>query len=275
MVTQLRRPIKVKTSQKELNLIDRRNALLKRLLHVIQTSPKLARTPNKRGEQPIAFIWRLFREGFLFDFNYSLESAAVVAAIRSQLTNAWIVIETLLQVVSSSSKGNFRALHAAASTDCPLEMFQFIIDNFPEQVFELDEDGRTALDIVLSSSSRNNKSDFAKKVNMILKANPSAANNYNKKRKYALHEAVSISCHGSWENGLVLKNFIKAAPNALSSKDPQTGMYAFQIAATVGDSVDELNSTYHLLRAMPLLIDGSCASIDCNLMRRIKKRRLR
>ena len=268
MVTQLRTPIKVTPSQTVLNVIDRRNALLHSLLNAIESNPKLAVTPTRKGEQPIAFIWRLFREGFLADNLDEGKSTATIVAVRSQLNNAWKVIEAMLRSMSSSTRKSFRVLHAAAGCECPLELFQFIIVNFPEQVHEVNEEGQNILEIALASSIQD-KSEFAKKIELILKANPSAAGIRNHKRRYPLHEALSLKCSGSWEDFTVLDTFVKAAPGALTTKDIVTGMFAFQIAASSGDSIIDLSKTYHILRQMPCLIKDTTVVNSANKRRRL------
>ena len=255
-------------SQPQLEVLERRNAILTKLLWTIQSKPSLANAKNKQNELPIAFVWRLFHHKFNNE-----EPSFYTNAMRMQLNAAWRVIEVLLQaayygyVLKDNEIANFRVLHAAAGVDCPIELVRFILENYPEKAYDRDEHGRFALDIAAAANNGNS----VEKINLILEANPAAAsiedsNNCTKskkRRRFPLHEAVSRG-NKSWEDGAALKNLIRAAPQALSSKDAVTGLYAYQVAASSGSSVKELNVTFELLRSTPSLI---VPSVTCKRRR--------
>eukprot|EP00816_Leptocylindrus_hargravesii_P008437 CAMPEP_0196814348 /NCGR_PEP_ID=MMETSP1362-20130617/42756_1 /TAXON_ID=163516 /ORGANISM="Leptocylindrus danicus, Strain CCMP1856" /LENGTH=357 /DNA_ID=CAMNT_0042190933 /DNA_START=13 /DNA_END=1083 /DNA_ORIENTATION=+ len=245
------------------NQIMRRNMLLMKLMNAVSSNPKLASVPNKYGELLIVFVWRLFQSCF--------DEVETLADISQDgwLGNAWHMIVMLLKIgyhgaVDLPEGTTFRELHAVAGCDCPPELVDFVLDFFPEQAYQEDENGRYALDVAASFISsehvENELNEYSHeissrcsarkmrqgKIEMILQANPSVLQNRN--GNHPLH--IAISSGKQWSKGV--ESIFRAFPSALSAVDKTTNLYAFQLAAA-GHEAD-LRTTYELLRSMPDLI---------------------
>jgi len=274
-----------------MNVLEKRNALLRKLESVIMNNPKLATVPNQQGELPIAFVWKIFE---FYDDDVDGESALCSSATNNNpqvihmLDMAWRVCTLFLEaaykgtIVSNSITGTnddsnkFRILHAAAGTDCPLGLVKFILKNFPEQAYERDEHGRYALDVAALFQANAKldqklnqcvKDTLESKLEMILNVNPGAASvnkenddsrfdqSRSRQRKYPLHLAASSG--KSWEEGM--HALVELCPQAVMETD-ERGLYAYQLSASSGVNVDTVGSTFQLLRSMPACLTNSLNS---------------
>ena len=274
-------------------LISRRNQLLTKLKGAIRTNPRLALVPNKYGELPIAFVWRLFQS--CFDEVTSRDEVLE----GGRLANVWDMITLLLQVgyhgkIITTDNETFRVLHAAAGTFCPVELIHFVLEFFPEQAFVKDEQGLCPLNIaaasVIPAYAEEEMNEYGHaislrscdpskgKIDMIYEANPEAATVCDNNSCYPLHIAVSNGKR--WNNGI--QCLLRALPDALSIAANDTALYPFQLSAIGNDG--DLSTTYMLLRAMPDLIATPHEKIQPSSKRRrkagicrlpLKKRRLK
>jgi hypothetical protein len=158
-----------------------------------------------------------------------------------------------------SDPDSLSIVYAAVSLgalNCPLEVLTYVLDRYPEQVFQRDRWGQLPMHIAVGPSSwshatgRKYKPREQEFVSLLLDAHPGAAKerilaNHD---RYPLHAAL-VNRH-IWDGGI--QDLFHAAPEILLVADPLTKLFPFQLAAIpVRDTKVELDTIYHLLRSQP------------------------
>jgi hypothetical protein len=151
-------------------------------------------------------------------------------------------------------------LHAAVSLGalrCPIEILQHVLQRWSDQFNVKDQWGQLPLHIAVGPSSwssatrRKYKPREQPFIQLLLQAYPEAASipmMIADHGPYPLHSAIAN--RHSWSGGV--QELFLAAPHVLLVQDPWTKLYPFQLAAIpVRDTVVELDTIYHLLRARP------------------------
>jgi hypothetical protein len=152
------------------------------------------------------------------------------------------------------------ALHAAVSLGalrCPVEILQHVLQRWSYQFNIKDQWGQLPLHIAVGPSSwssatrRKYKPREQPFIRLLLQDYPEAASirmMIVDHGRYPLHSAIAN--RHSWSGGV--QELFLAAPHVLLVQDPWTKLYPFQLAAIpVRDTVVELDTIYHLLRARP------------------------
>jgi hypothetical protein len=164
-------------------------------------------------------------------------------------------------------------LHAAVSLGalrCPIEILQHVLQRWSDQFNVKDQWGQLPLHIAVGPSSwssatrRKYKPREQPFIQLLLQAYPEAASipmMFVDHGRYPLHSAIAN--RHSWSGGV--QELFLAAPHVLLVQDPWTKLYPFQLAAIpVRDTVVELDTIYHLLRARPdILTFIDIAPIHC------------
>ena len=159
-------------------------------------------------------------------------------------------------------------VHAAVSLgtlSCPAEVLEHVLTKWPGQVQIQDTWGQLPLHIVVGPTTwspttrRKYKPREQKFLSLLLQAYPHAAqersctnenhdHDHHHHHRYPLHSALAN--RHTWEGGV--QDLFHAAPHVLTIPDPFTRLYPFQLAAIpVGDTIVDLDTIYHLLRAQP------------------------
>ena len=193
----------------------------------------------------------------------------------------------------------FLPLHAAALQSClPFSLFSFMIGVYYDQLSKRDIVwGRTPLAIAAASGPESIKAAFLSpmlmnpstrgdgstadgdgidhdntaltsattKIQLLLRECPSVARIRDNDGRYPLHLAAMSGIH--WESGV--EELFNSYPQALGITDPVSGLFPFQIGASVtATQVDEvaadcggprhhdITTTYRLLRADPSLLSA-------------------
>jgi hypothetical protein len=178
----------------------------------------------------------------------------------------------------NSHADNRFILHAAVSLgalSCPIDVLEYVLRRFPEQVSKRDRWGYLPLHIAVSpapwngSTRRKYRPREQQFVAALLRAHPDAArtrlcdsaakpDNYGDCR-YPLMTALSN--RHAWSGGVW--DLFRAAPEVLQFRDPVTGLYPFQLAAVPsGETTNDLDTIFELLRAQPqvmILMDTTSA----------------
>jgi hypothetical protein len=169
-------------------------------------------------------------------------------------------------------------VHAAValkSSGCPLWALFYVTVHYPEQYTMVDATGRFPLHIAIGpensfgtlttnslypSSQRQHWKFLPKEywsIRLSLHFHSKSALLFDPNEpagRYPLHTAIYYG--HQWDYGVKL--LVDAAPSILQQIDPTSGLYPFQLAATVcmsNDAADELDLIYELLRYDPTVLE--------------------
>jgi len=179
----------------------------------------------------------------------------------------WQKIQVLLEAVATHrqhpSTSTLFVLHAAVSLEqcCPLDVLNYALHKYPEQIRMRDTTGRLPLHIAVASAMPNaNTAQSLRKFQpkerqlscKLIEYYPTAAavrDPNEPEGRYPLHTAVANG--HDWHAGA--KELYQNAPDALQQRDPLTQLYPFQMVSA------DLDSAYQLLRQMPAVLQDSGA----------------
>ena len=146
-------------------------------------------------------------------------------------------------------------LHRASiAPSCSVELFQIILQKFPEQIRQFDKRERLPLHSALLSiggeerlqgDSRQQQIRH-EKIRLLLEINPQAVRQRDSAGTLPLHLAVQSGIHYH-----LLKDLIEVYPQSLYERDQASSLYPFQTAAMLDLS---LTTIYYVLRAAPNLL---------------------
>jgi hypothetical protein len=147
-----------------------------------------------------------------------------------------------------------RSLNIACSAPhCPIDLFHVILDKFPEQIRQPDDNGRVPLHAVVVVPRKQDmiaawKEEQSKyeRMTVLLQVYPHAAMVFDNKGQLPLHLAIQSGWHH-----LHLMELLAAAPPSISALDESFSLYPFQLAAMHDLS---LTTIFKLLLAAPNLL---------------------
>ena len=250
---------------------------------LLKDYPETATRNTKWGWTPIMTLWENKKDDSSDEF-WDKVLVILRATARSRLLNSdrlddirctnTNVNRPNYQAPSSSTRagedvtdedGRF-LVHAAVSMGakgCPIEVVSYIMEMYPQQVFQRDHSGHLPLHVLIQKVtwSKHRKRRLKPKEKPILegllKAHPQSAREkiHNDHHRYPLHSAVANG--HCWSHGV--RELFLAAPESLVIRDPCTGLFPFQLAAIpiVEEycfGIDNLETVYQLLRARPDVI---------------------
>jgi ankyrin repeat protein len=149
---------------------------------------------------------------------------------------------------------NGRSLTIACSAPhCPIDLFHFILDKFPAQIKQPDDNGRVPLHTVVAmpripemGAALMEELSRYERMKVLLRVYPQGAMVFDHKGQLPLHLAIQSGWHH-----LHLMELLAAAPPSISALDETFSLYPFQLAATHDSS---LTTIFKLLLAAPNLL---------------------
>lgn len=241
---------------------------------ILRVMPQAANIPTNDGLAPI-FLCRLKRIRSLWE----IRTERAARDLKDRYRQEW---RTILLLLKASAHGSvncnynddgetpsngvnakqFRILHAACGTPCPLNILNVIIKLYPGQAKEQDEDGNFPLSILVanfrnpSTTTTTQQSklliDCANECVIMIKIinlNPDAVRTPNREGRLPLHSALGSGTR-DWYNGVQI--LIDLYPESINITDPRTRMLPFMLA---GSSICScIDTIYHLLRGNPELV---------------------
>ena len=246
------------------------------LEELVRDYPVTATLDTRWGVSPVQVLWK-FRPQELDDI-YWEKVIILLSAVARHRQNR-IKGEKTKAIVDDQNEGELLLLHAVVSLgalSCPIEVLEYVLQKYPEQVYRKDEQNQNPLHIAVGPRSwsqatkRKYKPRELKTVSMLLKIHPEMAKetlpcNHN---RYPLH--IALSNRHIWSGGI--KQIVQAAPEGKSTNkqkyglgsltnipllvilkpDPVTKLYPFQLASIpVRETTVDLDTIFHLLRSQP------------------------
>ena len=162
-----------------------------------------------------------------------------------------------------SSPSNFKIVHAAVEIGdawLPLDCFRLLLDKFPEQIMQMNDDGNLPLHLALNQPLNYSINSTPTILQILLQIYPNAAQiPYTNNQRLPLHMAL---VHGrEWNQGI--QDLFLSYPEALTIKDPVTGVYPFLMPFFKKNQFKEqsdntIETIYHLLQADPSVLSQYC-----------------
>lgn len=147
-----------------------------------------------------------------------------------------------------------RLVNAACSVRCPQDYFIQLIQQYPDQVGELDERSLLPLHYAVSNASVDSQTYTKFVLESLLEIHPEAAAKCNEDDRLPLHVALMDSTL-TWHKGGI-QELVYAYPSALRIRDPLYDLTPFLASAFHAiKSMQHLSTTYELLLAAPDAIE--------------------
>jgi ankyrin repeat protein len=153
----------------------------------------------------------------------------------SSVSDLWNLFLSLLP-------SNESQLHAIVDLACPLLVTRRALLEFPFQVSQRDDQGRTALHIAAATNTSNVI------IAELVQHFPPAARMTDAEGRLPIDIAAEYG-----KDSDVVEALIKAEPRALDTRDLRDKRYPF-VSAAMGDHENTVATTYYLLRAKPHVI---------------------
>lgn len=267
-----------------LHLACRHTAPLAILEALVQANLDTATMPNESGTKPAELVWAQFLRQHK---NFQIFSAVVdrddngndVSIDHPAVKDLINRITILLAAAKAEGKKNGGTrgpcdalkLHDLVSNLSDLGDISPFLDIavrlYPEQVSITDANGNYPLHLVAcnpqTTCNVNQQQHFKKPmpffverdpIEVLVSSYPLAASFLDRNGDLPLHLAIKTG-QRKWGKGLSL--LVEAYPDALERRDPETGLFPFQLAAAVfpfGDDEECLGTIFELLVACPHVI---------------------
>jgi hypothetical protein len=238
-----------------LHIACRYHASIEVLRELVLNHPGTVGQSSKWGETPVTAFW----EG--------RETIVSSTAEEDYSSLFWQKMQVLLEALATSrqqAQGQptdtlfmVHAVVALGSFGCPIEVLEYVLESYPEQVSQTDGMGRLPLHICVgpaqwSHRSRRKYKPREKQVIVrLLELYPPAARTFDTTEpagRYPLHTA--LAGRHQWKTGV--KELFEGAPEAIFLPDPVTRVYPFQLASIpVRSTAVDLDTIYNLLRVQP------------------------
>jgi len=203
------------------------------------------------GLTPLSRCWLQWLYAFSHNTGFGirdLNRASMIEKLRiteghdldPELERTWLKImsllyalhksDTILEVPQTPSDAvKFRAVHAIAAQDCPLDVLDVVILLNPSQVMEADHLGRIPLHLAAGASVYKKQyyepDNFVNSIDRLVKAYPAGALVADNRGLLPLHAALRSG--KMWNEGL--SSLVAAEPRVLLTPDPWTGLYPFMM----------------------------------------------
>ncbi|GFH59821.1 hypothetical protein CTEN210_16297 [Chaetoceros tenuissimus] len=206
------------------------------------------------GEMPIKILFRrlLFsskstKDGLVIDSDSPLWTKLCIIARASYLA--------INEFPKDWKSKEIPLLHTLVEFGGHVDIIQHALDLYPHEILMRDSKGRTPLCIASETVDNGDHTGIKTRegvIDVLLDARRSgkeAAKMVNHEQRLPLHVAVEKG--RSWHNGV--ETIVNAEPMALQTRDMQTGLYPFQLAAIQSFNWDnaDINTVYSLLYANP------------------------
>ena len=246
---------------------------------LLEADPNTAKICNYRGVTPLELLLKThcpkicLSEISKINPLFSTSEDGILSSLPPEIKLFWNKVRLLLCAIERGNvtdvdTPNFRCLHAATSLGpgIPMQLFGMAAKIHPNEAMEKDKYGRLPLAKAAASSLHGIQCRYV--MDCLLNANPKAASVPDANGRLPL--TLAILSGKAWERGV--KSLVDAAPQALLTRDVQTHLYPFMLAAVVGNGtgtgmntsflVDEgashelvsLSNIFHLLCEAPELL---------------------
>jgi hypothetical protein len=233
------------------------NARLDVLEALVQAEPRIMSVTTHQGVHAVATLYDSYVQtipGYL-TVGRILEKEEDAATSGSHFERFWKKVEFLateyfkqtLACPKDAQDHNQFAMHGLIQCNVPINMFKLALKRNPEWMLASDASGNLPLHLLVENRPYRLKEKEA--IVAAIEAAPQTAGIPNAAGDTAL--VLAIRNKTPWENGL--DELLEAATAVVNRRDTVTGLYPFQLAASVGGKV-AIDTTYHLLCTKPDLI---------------------
>lgn len=242
---------------------------------LLETCPDAAKMANYRGVKPLELLMEACCHSEIPRINPLLSTAegGVLSRLPPEITLFWNKVRVLMCAmdrgnVTDVDTPNFKCLHAATSlgSNIPMQLYGMATKIHADEAMEKDKHGRLPLTIAAASSLQGIQCRYV--VDCLLNVNPRAASVLDASGRLPL--SLAVLSGKAWERGV--KSLADAAPQALVTRDIETHMYPFMLAAAAVNAPEtyssvltneessserdliSLSNTFHLLSEAPELL---------------------
>jgi hypothetical protein len=255
--------VKARNGESPLHMACRYKASVEVLQELVKHQPSSVFLESKWGSTPILALWRSYKSADIRkDFHSILwqKIQVLLEAVARSRREEYSPLNTKGKEISADeTKTTLFMVHAAVSLGslgCPVEILDFCMQRYPQQIQQLDESECLPLHLVVGptrwscGSKRRYKPREKETIERLLQAYPVAASiqDSTSQGRLPLHSAL-VNRH-EWLGGV--EALARYYPDALWQPDPINGLLPFLAAATpVGDTAVDLTSIYSILRFYP------------------------
>lgn len=233
------------------------NARLDVLEALVQAEPRIIRVTTHQGVHAVATLYDSYAQtipGYMA-VGRILDTEEDAATSGSHFERFWkkaefLATEYFKQTLASPKDAQDHrqfAVHGLIQCNVSINMFKLALKINPEWMLAADASGNLPLHLLVEKRPYRLKEKEA--IVAAIEAAPQTAGIPNAGGDTAL--VLAIRNKIPWENGL--DELLKAATAVVNRRDTVTGLFPFQLAASVGGKV-AIDTTYHLLCTKPDLI---------------------
>jgi hypothetical protein len=231
------------------------NARLDALEALVHAEPRILRVKTNENVHAVAAMYN----SYIQTIPGYMAVAHIVAGeddkVGGHFERFWKKVEFLATEYFKQTAANPRdakdhsqfALHGLIQCYVPINLFKVALKRNPEWMQAVDASGNLPLHLLIENRPYRLKEKEA--IVAAIQAAPQTVGRTNIAGDTAL--VIAIRNKIPWENGV--DELLKAATAVVNRRDAVTGLYPFQLSASVGGKV-AMETTYHLLRTMPELI---------------------
>lgn len=260
---------------------------------LLSANPSAVQDRDYEGLTPLLRLWvRYFVMLGNDAIDAAIEAIQSLEDLKGELREAWNKTELLLRAAYHGSLEASRVMegdriaHAAAAVDCPRQVVKIATKIYPEQLEQVDEEGRIPLTIAsvaptwkmrdlsdegylledrihgdVEESGNINETEpvgpnslYPSVIEILATAAPETARFRDADERLPLQLAISYG--KEWTTGV--QALLKVYPDAMVLHDPVTNLYPFMLAATVKRG--DCTTIFQLLRSNPSLSQGALAN---------------
>lgn len=227
------------------------NAVIGALQVLVDANPRILTITTHEGLHAIAALWHSYIQtipGYM-SVAKILKGESIEDAHFARFWNKAMYLATAYYrvVVDPTEQGDDCALHGMLKCNVALNMFKVALAFHPILAAAVDINGNLPLHRLLRDRPYRLKEREA--IQALLDKYPQATSVVNDEGQVPL--TIALLHKIPWANGV--DALIAVDSSAASWRDPHTGLYPFQLAASIGGKV-ALETTYHLLLTQPDLI---------------------
>jgi hypothetical protein len=233
------------------------NARLDVLEALVQAEPRILSVTTHQGVHAVAAMYNSYVQtipGYM-TVGCILEKGEDAATSGSHFERFWKKVEFLateyfkqsLACPKDATDHSQFAMHGLIQCNVPINMFKLALKKNPEWMLAADASGNLPMHLLVENRPYRLKEKEA--IVAAIEAAPQTAGIPNSAGDTPL--VLAIRNKTPWGNGL--DELLKAATAVVNRRDTVTGLYPFQLAASVSGKV-AIDTTYHLLCTKPDLI---------------------
>ena len=234
------------------------------MMVLLQMAPEVSAIQDEQGLTPIHWAWIRHACGcplkagdfvpdniydILIEADASILTLDDMECFSSLMETLGILLQASYRHCAQDRQISWRIVHAAAAVCCPRAVLKLAIKHNPEQVWEQDENGKTALALASSlpefihwifrgglfGQPLTNVPEIIEEhpVSILLREYPDACRIADFNGRLPLHLAIE-KCHQTSqlkERMQIVKELLNAFPGSICVRDQQTGFYPFMLAA--------------------------------------------